>query len=117
MPTRTITLQLTVENDELEPVSELVSAVRSLKNVQSAEILEIRTKTENIGQGLEQLLNQFSAENESNTPDYILASLLRKTLQTWDNHTKERDRWWGNRSLLGPGNDHPAVTTDDKTLL
>jgi hypothetical protein len=58
---------------------------------------------------LEHLLNRHCAENVSHTPDFILASYLMACLSTWNLHTRERDRWFGNRALLGPGNDHPAV--------
>ncbi len=66
---------------------------------------------------LERLLNKFSQDSPSNTPDFILASLLKQTLDTWNLHTRERDRWWGNRSVLGVGNDHPVVPTSEKSLL
>lgn len=77
-----------------------------------------------LARALEQLLNSYSAENGSNTPDFILASLLMQTLKTWELHTVERDRWWGNRSLLGVGGGGAAertidgaVPTSEKTLL
>lgn len=114
---RTITLQLTIQNDELEPLSELVTSIRSLKNVNSAEVLDLMPAGESLERDLERLLNRYSAENGSNTPDYVLASLFKATLETWDLHTKERDRWWGNRSILGPANSHPAVSVSEETLL
>ena len=54
---------------------------------------------------LEQIINSRCLENGSNTPDFILASFLKSCLDTWNLHTRERDRWFGNRSVLGPGND------------
>lgn len=68
---------------------------------------------------LQQLINKHSLENRSNTPDYVLASLLEGVLKTWDLHTVERDRWYGNRSLLGPGSGvaEATVTTSEKSLL
>lgn len=69
---------------------------------------------------LQSLLNRSSQENASHTPDFILASYLQSCLDTWNLHTRERDRWFGNRSLLGPGVDsgtfHP-VGVSEKSLL
>jgi len=69
------------------------------------------------GRQLERLLNVNSIENGSNTPDFILASYLQQCLDTWNLHTKERDRWYGNRSILGPGSDMPMVDTSEVSLL
>ena len=41
---------------------------------------------------LEQLINKYSIENESNTPDFILASYLRDCLNAFNKITEERDR-------------------------
>ena len=66
---------------------------------------------------LEQLINKHSQENGSNTPDYILASYLKGCLDNFNLHTRERDRWWGNRSALGPANDFPSAPTSQESLL
>lgn len=69
---------------------------------------------------LRSLINQHSQENGSNTPDYILASYLQSCLDAFNLHTRERDRWFGNRSLRGPGvtDDHfPPVPTSERSLL
>lgn len=112
-----ITLQLSIEKSDLESLSEMMSGIRKAPNVKDAVILELQTPAQKLEQDLERVLNHHSAENESNTPDYVLASLLKNTLATWNLHTKERDRWYGNRSLLGPGNDMPAIPTDGVSLL
>jgi len=44
---------------------------------------------------LEELINKHSMENESNTPDFILADYLLACLTTWENYTKEREKWYG----------------------
>lgn len=51
---------------------------------------------------IEAELNRRSAENESNTPDFILAEYLIGCLKVFDNATKRRDKWYG--VLLEPGN-------------
>ena len=49
---------------------------------------------------LRDLINRYSAENESNTPDFILVDYLLSCLNTFDKTVKRRERWW---RLLGEG--------------
>ena len=44
---------------------------------------------------IEAELNRRCAENESNTPDFLLAEYLMDCLQAWDKITKKRDKWYG----------------------
>ena len=44
---------------------------------------------------LEQLLNACSRENDSNTPDFVLARYLVACLQAWNEGVQERERWYG----------------------
>jgi hypothetical protein len=44
---------------------------------------------------LEQLVNRYSIENESDTPDFILAKYIRNCLDTWNAAVKSRDQWYG----------------------
>jgi hypothetical protein len=44
---------------------------------------------------LETLINRFSGENESNTPDFILAEFLVKCLVTWNASVARREVWYG----------------------
>lgn len=39
------------------------------------------------------LLNKFSAENDSGTPDFILAKFLFNCLENFNQATKERKKW------------------------
>ena len=41
------------------------------------------------------VLNRFSAENPSNTPDFILAQYLIGCLAAWDRATQQRETWYG----------------------
>ncbi len=79
--------------------------------------MENKQVSQSFQQELEQLINKHSQENGSNTPDFVLASYLKSCLDTWNLHTAERDRWFGNRSILGPGNDVPTVATGEVSLL
>lgn len=44
---------------------------------------------------LEALVNKHSIENESDTPDFLLATLLSETLKTYAKVVKARDDWYG----------------------
>jgi hypothetical protein len=44
---------------------------------------------------LEQLINRHSVENQSATPDFILAQYLRGCLEAWTVASLARDKWYG----------------------
>jgi len=44
---------------------------------------------------LEGLINKHSAENGSNTPDFILANYLSRCLDNFDETLQERQKWYG----------------------
>lgn len=44
---------------------------------------------------LEQILNEYSRENKSNTPDFILAQFMMGCLRSFEAATNERDKWHG----------------------
>jgi hypothetical protein len=44
---------------------------------------------------LENLLNEYSMENGSDTPDFILAEYLIKCLENFDHIVSWRERWYG----------------------
>lgn len=50
------------------------------------------------------ILNRYGAEQESNTPDFVLANYLRACLAAFNEATRERDRWYGVN--LYPGYKH-----------
>jgi len=50
---------------------------------------------ESLKDQISHLLNCASRENESNTPDFILAEYLYKCLEAFEETTKARDRWYG----------------------
>lgn len=53
---------------------------------------------------LENLINRFSKENGSNTPDFILAEFLSDSLEAFDKATKLRSGWYGPKGDFGgPG--------------
>lgn len=52
---------------------------------------------------IEQAINSCSAENGSNTPDFILAEYLTDCLSTFDKASKAREKWYGISSAPGEG--------------
>jgi hypothetical protein len=54
-----------------------------------------------------QVLNANRKENESNTPDFILANYLIDCLKTFNKASKRREQWYGKSLLIngdGGGN-------------
>ena len=43
------------------------------------------------------LINKHSLENDSDTPDFLLASYLRSCLEVFSSLMRQRERWWGRR--------------------
>ena len=41
------------------------------------------------------LINKYSVENESNTPDFILAQYLRGCLAAFTIASQQREQWYG----------------------
>lgn len=46
---------------------------------------------------LRTLLNGYSKENESNTPDFILTRYIERCLDAFDEATRARDKWYGSK--------------------
>lgn len=44
---------------------------------------------------LEAVINKHSQESPSNTPDFILATYLRRSLEAWNEGVEEREVWYG----------------------
>lgn len=44
---------------------------------------------------LTSLLNRYSKENDSNTPDFILAEYMISCLNNFNTATKMRENWYG----------------------
>lgn len=89
------------------------------------------TPETNFEADLKNLINRYSKENGSNTPDFILAKHLSVCLGAFDSATKEREAWYGRDKAhpspasaeaaageiaanLGP---QPGIETDDSTAI
>lgn len=55
----------------------------------------------NFRRELEYLINRYSKENGSDTPDFILADFLEGCLNLFDSAIKTREKWYG-RNIIKP---------------
>jgi hypothetical protein len=67
---------------------------------------------------LQQLINRHSKENESNTPDFVLASFISMCLIAWNDSVILRDKWygfnpWPGRDILLPAPDPDSSLLDN----
>lgn len=46
-------------------------------------------------EALENVINAYSMENGSNTPDFVLAKYLKSCLIAFDVASREREKWYG----------------------
>lgn len=51
---------------------------------------------------IEILINKHSKENESNTPDFILANYIQDCLYVFETATLARDKWYDFDSCIKP---------------
>ena len=58
---------------------------------------------------LEHLINRHSVENDSDTPDFILASYMMSCLSAWNTHIQQRDGWYNFVGLSKSGYVHPPI--------
>lgn len=65
---------------------------------------------------LTSLLNTYSAENDSNTPDYILANYLMSCLRTYNKTIKARAMWYGRMDVPGNGSVPYPYSTEENVM-
>lgn len=46
---------------------------------------------------LEQLINRYNKELDSNTPDYVLAHYIKYSLQAFNQAVNIREEWYGRK--------------------
>ncbi len=49
---------------------------------------------------LQEVLNRYSAENASDTPDFILAEYITGCLAAFDQAVRSREKWYGRRDFV-----------------
>lgn len=47
---------------------------------------------------LGELINKYSREVDSHTPDFILAAYIERCLENWAESIQARDKWYGERN-------------------
>ena len=81
------------------------------------QIIEIdedgRVHGNDLESALSAALNRFSAENASNTPDWILAQYLLGCLAAWNTAVQQRETWYG-RDARPSGGSGPAPVEGDR---
>ena len=55
---------------------------------------------------LEELINRYCQENESNTPDFILAEYMKKCLDAFNESVHRREAWYGREAWHGQSKDN-----------
>jgi len=63
-------------------------------------------------QELQELLNKYSMENGSDTPDFLLAEFIENMLMAFDISVNNREKWYGRKSVP----DKYKVDTTDNNL-
>lgn len=56
---------------------------------------------ENLQRDLAEVLNYYSAEQGSDTPDFILATFLLRCLEAFNKASRARETWFGTGLRLG----------------
>lgn len=82
----------------------LQAAIRALQPTAAAQVLQ-EAQDNDLEHALASALNRFSAENESNTPDWILAQFLLGCLAAWNRGTQQRETWYGRDARPSEPND------------
>lgn len=62
---------------------------------------------------IEAAINRCSAENGSNTPDFILAEYLTDCLKAYDKASRAREDWYGYSLEIGGPKKHPEPENRD----
>jgi hypothetical protein len=61
---------------------------------------------------LESLINRYSKENGSNTPDFILAEYLDNCLESFDSALQKREKWCS-LNVKGTINGSKCISKED----
>jgi len=73
---------------------------------------EVLTKESKFHRDLTSLINKYSKENESNTPDFLLANYLVECLGTFNRVINSRESWYGR--ISGMSNNEINLNEDGK---
>lgn len=63
--------------------------------------MEVAANNDTLRRDLAAVLNRFSRDNGSNTPDFILAQYLANCLDAFDIAVQKRAQWFGRMDAIG----------------
>lgn len=58
--------------------------------------IELEHKLDSFKKELAFLVNKYSLENQTDTPDYVIADYLVRCLRNWNTTYQEREKWYYN---------------------
>lgn len=58
------------------------------------------------------VINRYSRDTESNTPDWILANYIDGCLKNFAAAIREREQWYGSSGVDSPGSDTNTAKSD-----
>lgn len=91
------TLDMVGDEAFLSALSDLIFEITGNVNVRMR--LSGPVKPDNLGEFQEEvgaLINKYSLENASNTPDFVLAAYLSACMVNFNTYVGMRDAWYGN---------------------
>lgn len=71
-------------------------------------------ETKTFGDELERLINCYSMENGSDTPDFMLAGFLCDCLAAFDKATNLRSEWYGSSTIASPETELPRCPCGER---
>lgn len=93
--------KLTTESQTNKTPDEVLAQCVSLANVMYKDdgpLPETKnTPRPGFEKELENLISRYSKDEESNTPDYIIAEFMKNSMDIFHRATKLRDNWYGGR--------------------
>lgn len=89
---------LTTESRASETPDEVLSVIHDRATQMYGEIKEPEVYVKpDFKTALTQLLNSYSMENHSDSPDFILAEFLCDNFMAFNRATNDRERWYGRK--------------------
>ena len=89
--------KITTESQTNKTPDEVIEQIFLLQKEMFKDAIEIEEKIEErkFSKELENLINRYSKENGSDTPDFILSDYLNQCLETFDKILQAREQWYG----------------------
>jgi hypothetical protein len=111
--------KITTESQTDKTIEEVISQCHELAKYMFKDSMPLMEPETHIRPGfekeLEYLINRYSMESGSNTPDYILVDYMKNSLDNFHKATWLRDNWYGGkRSVI---NDQAEMWETDNTKL